>query len=89
MIDSAGLVSPQVSDLIRRQLSEKPQLMPIKGTPWLKEIIEREDPMWLIGSRDLTSFDSAEKHPWFSDRYQLMELVEPGHLGGVAVFKKR
>ena len=89
VIDSAGLVSPQVSDLIRRQLSEKPQLMPIKGTPWLKEIIEREDPMWLIGSRDLTSFDSAEKHPWFSDRYQLMELVEPGHLGGVAVFKKR
>ena len=89
VIDSAGLVSPKVSDLIRIRLSEDPQLLPIKGTPWLKDIIEKEEPRWLIGSRDLTSFDSAEKEPWFSERYQLMDVVEPKHLGGVAVFKKR
>lgn len=89
VIDSAGLVSPQVSELIRHRLSQDPRLMPVKGTPWLRDIIEREDPTWLIGSKELTSFDSAEKEPWFSDRYQLIEVVEPEHLGGVAVFKKR
>ena len=89
VIDSAGLVSPQVSELIRLRLAENPQLIPITGTPWLKEIIEREEPTWLIGSRELTSFDRAENEPWFSQRYQLVQVVEPKNFGGIAVFRKR
>jgi hypothetical protein len=89
VIDSAGLVSPHVSDIIRESLREKPNGLPIKGTPWLQKIIERDNPDWLIGSKGLTSFDTVENEPWFSKRYELMEVLEPGNLGGVAVFRRR
>jgi hypothetical protein len=89
VIDSLGLVSPHVSDIIRQSGLVDLNLMPMKGTPWLREILDRDNPTWLIGAKDLTITDAMEKESWFSERYQRMEVVAPEYFGGVVVFKRR
>ncbi len=90
VIDSCGLVSPAVSEIIadaRSRVGPYADLHLL--APWLRDTIERFQPAWVIGARARMGLMQAEQESWFSERYERVKVWEPEQLGGIALYRRR
>ncbi len=90
IIDSSGINSPRVSQLLRALRSEiGPYEDFNRRSKWLERVIAKTEPQWIIGARNRMQLSLYENEAWFSSKYEMLKVVAPRSLGGVAVFRKR
>lgn len=90
VLDSAGIVSPQVSAIIAAAHKELGRSFEIAdGCPWLPTLLARFAPTWIIGARDQLSLSKLEQDPAFTSSYSIVGEWEKGAFGGVVVYRRR
>lgn len=89
IIDSAGIVSPEVSQIVRENRSRlTPYADVVREAPWFRQMVERFSPDWVIGARDRMAITQAEGEEWFAKRYTRRAIVVQDQLGGIGVYAR-
>lgn len=90
VLDSAGIVSPAVSNIIEAAQKGLGRRFEISdGCPWLPTLINQFAPKWIIGARDQLSLSRLERDTTFSSQYSLAGEWEKSAFGGVALYRRR
>lgn len=90
VLDSAGIVSPEVSTIIAAAQKELGRSFEIAdGCPWLPTLLARFNPKWIIGARDQLSLSKLEQDPAFASQYSLVAEWENGAFGGVVLYRRK
>ena len=90
VLDSAGIVSPEVSTIIAAAQKELGRSFEIADDcPWLPTLLARFNPKWIIGARDQLSLSKLEQDPAFASQYSLVAEWENGAFGGVVLYRRK
>ena len=89
VIDSAGIVSPEVSQIVRENRSRlAPYADVVREAPWFRQMVERLSPDWIVGARDRMAITQAENEEWFAKRFTRRAVVAQDQLGGIGVYER-
>lgn len=89
VIDSAGIVSPEVSQIVRENRSRlAPYADVVREAPWFRQMVERLSPDWIVGARDRMAITQAENEDWFAKRFTRRAVVAQDQLGGIGVYER-